>query len=375
MITDSFFDVVYCVAEPGAIDKYLYTDARWSTSKKPEWPQDAKIDVLETDEFGALCEFPQATCPDQVHSYRFELERFDAKENAWKHEDNQYFWSEYFQRNPPKRLRVELTSLESDAQYRAKVRAANPFLKHSDRALELEFKTKPDPNDAVDRDAPRPDANILDLQIVDGALVNLAVCKEERRLAVKTMGTPQIVEEPALDGANVAKFDGSAKYYYKIPCSDDAYRRLRRATIAAKFRADGTRKEGSGAIFGNTEMRGIELSVDYGEKVVKLWASVNGAYKILAAPIKFDVWIEAFGTYDGENLVLYLDGKEVARTKCKGNLTHPTDPKIQAFCFGCDIGPDGGGSFYFSGEIARARLFSWAIKPEQVANLSAQDAK
>ncbi|MGN0911039.1 MAG: LamG domain-containing protein, partial [Thermoguttaceae bacterium] len=147
-------------------------------------------------------------------------------------------------------------------------------------------------------------------------------------------------------------------------------KRLRRATISARFCAA---KDGAGscAIFGDTEFRGIEFAVDYNLKTLRLWATVNNApYTILDAPIEFGKWYDAAATFDGSNLVLYLDGKEVARAELKGQLTHPTDTTVNAFTVGADIAPGGAGSYFFKGRVERARLYSWALTPQQVAEIA-----
>ncbi len=371
LVTNSFFDVAYFVAKPGDIDSYVYTDARYTRSAKPRWSDDAEIKLLEVDEYGAFCEVPQATCPDLVHSYAFDLERFDEKTNAWEKEATQYFWSQYFQRNPPERLKLELTNLEPNSNYRALVRATNPFLRDGDQRLKVEFRTKEEPDVAPDRDAVAPSANFLNLSVVDGELRDAP--KYDRKVfKADKIGNVKIEDDATLKRP-VACFDGSGAGYYKIQCDGTDYRKLRRGTIAATFCADGSRKSAVGAVFGNTELRGIELSVNYAERTVNFWVSVNGRYRVLSAPIKFDEYVDVFGTYDGSVAKLYVDGKEVAREEAKGTIAHPTDPVVQAFCYGCDIAPGGKGSDFFTGKIARGRVYTWALTAEQVAALTDEE--
>ena len=379
LITNSFFDVVYYVAKPGKINEYVYTDARYTTSTKPVWSENAKIDVVETYEYGAICEFPQARydrasitpCapndPVLPHSYAFKLERFEKGE--WREEPTQYFWSQYFHLPTPERLRVDVTNLEPNTQYRAKVYATNHFLRDSEKALDVEFQTKADPNETVDRNAETPDANVLALAVASGKLVNTPVNSLKSQKTIETIGEPKIVKDDELAGREVAEFSGKGEHY-KIQCDAETYRKLRRASIRTIFKANGDRKSAVGAVFGNTELRGIEISVNYEKRVVAFWASVNGVYKIAEAPVEFDRYVDACGVFDGENVILYLDGKEAARVAAKGNLVHPTDSVVQAFCCGADIAPGGKGSDFFTGRVAKAQLFSWPLTPTQVANLA-----
>ncbi len=381
LVSMSFYDVVYYVAKAGDVDHYVYTDERYKTSAKPVWPENAKVEVDEIYEYGAFCEFQQAKCdrtaitPDGVpnapvfpHSYAVRLERLE-KENQWQEVPTQYFWAQYFNLPTPERLRVELTNLEPDAQYRAKVYATNHFLRDSDSALEFAFKTKSELDENVDRTAPRPSPDVLALAAVGGAFVNQPVNSFKRQRSVEPLGAPKIVQEPKLDGREVVQFNGKGDCY-KIQCDARTYRKLRKPTIRAVFMADGARTEGSASVFGNTEARGLEITVDYEKRVVTLWAYVAGGYKTAEAPVEFDRYVDACGTYDGEVLVLYLDGKEVARTAVKGVVEHPNHELVQAFFVAADVSPTGRGTAFFTGRIACAQLYSWALKAEQVANLA-----
>ena len=366
-----FYDFVYLVAKPGDLSSYRYTDERYFKTERPVWPGGAKLKVVDVNEADANVEIPQAICPDVVHSYRFDLERADADGN-WVPEPPQFFWAHYYDRPVPKTILANVAGLDPKTKYRADVYALNPFMRQSEKSLHVEFTTIADPNDVADRNAERPDANLIDIRVVDGKLVNAPAGKSANKVPCEVHGAVGIVDDETL-GTKVALFDGKPGVFAKLPCSGEDYNRLRRATIAAKFRADGSRKTGVGAVFGNTEGRGIELSVNYQERKLKFWASIgNRAYTIVETPIELDRWIDAYGVFDGKSQILYIDGKEVARLSVIGALTHPTNETVRAFCFGADIAPDGGGSDFFSGKIERAKVYTWALTPEQVAALSAK---
>ena len=363
-----FYEFAYLVSKPGDVDSYQYSDARYFKSARPEWSDGASLVLQETTESGANVEIPQASCPDVVHSYRFDLERADAAGN-WVPDPPQFFWAHYYDRPVPKTIVANLDGLDSQTKYRAAVYALNPFMRQSEAALRVEFTTKADPDDSADRRAERPDANLIDVRVVDGKLVNAPVNNREKQIPCEIRGAVGIVDDAEL-GTKVARFDGKSGNFVKLPCSAEDYRRLRRATIAAKFRVDASRKAGVGAVFGNTEQRGSELSVNYDEKKLKFWASIGKrAYTIVEAPIEPGRWIDAYGVFDGKFQILYIDGKEIARLNVVGSLTHPTQEVVQAFCVGSDIAPGGGGSDFFTGEIARAKLYNWALTPEQIAAL------
>ncbi len=365
--TNSFFDFVYVVAKPGAVESYVYTDERYKTSEKPVWKDDAQVVCVETFANGATLEFPQATCVDVVHSYRVAIARREA-DGAWKPFGEERFWSEYYFLDAPEKKRVELAELDADSTYRLRVSALNPFFKESDKSLEIEIKTPVDPTETVDKNAPAPEANMLDVFVkkVDGQArwVNEPTNGLATQKTIEVYGKPTFAVYPVVRGIFNGKND-----YLKIKFDKNDYAKLRRGTIAARFKLDSFPSDVAD-VFANTEGRGVSFEINGKSQTLEFWASVDGKYEILSTPIEVGKFYDVFGTYDGETLILYVDGKEVARKKKAGKLTHPTAEKVRAFCVGADVARDGNGGAFFKGSIVRARIFTWALTAEQVANLS-----
>lgn len=364
LITNTFFDVVYLI-NPGAIGEYAYTDERYKTSVAPAWAADAKAACTKLEADYAVVEFPQATCPDVVHSYRLEIEK--QVEGQWESMPAQYFWSEYYFQNQPNTMSVEL-DLEPESQYRIKAVALNPFFKESEKNLSLEITTPKDEDAPADQNAAAPQANMLDVRFENGKVVSAIETNKKAPNALETFGAPQIVKETALGGAFVAAFNGKDTRY-KMQFNKRAYAKLGKATIAAKFKTDKFAEENQ-SVIANTQGAGVAIEVNGGKKTIEFWANVNGTYQIISAPIQAGEYIDAFGTFNGKVMILYLNGKEVARKEAAGRLVHPSEESVQAFCVGSDIAPGGSGSNFFEGKIARARVYSWALTAEQVANLS-----
>ena len=116
-------------------------------------------------------------------------------------------------------------------------------------------------------------------------------------------------------------------------------------------------------------MGGVELSYS-SDQGLALWAYINGRYKTIYAPVEHGRYVDAYGTYDGKVLILYVDGKEAARAEERGAIAHTTEESARAFCLGADTATGGGGEAFFKGRIARACLYTWALTPEQIANVS-----
>ena len=369
LISSSFFDVVYIVSQPGAVDKYVYTDERYKTSAKPTWQAGSIVLASQVESDYATLTFPQAQCADVVHSYRADVEKKVG--DKWEAFKAQYYWSEYYFKNHPTEMNVNVEGLEELSEYRVTISALNPFFKESEEKLVVEFKTPKDLMETVDKNAPSPSANMLDVQFEDGKAVNKAVNGYPSQKEIKTVGSPKIASEPELNGIQVASFNGQNDRFEAQFTKRD-YSRLGKGTLAAKFKYD-SKSTGKIDVIANTEKNGISFEIDADKKKLEFWASVNGKYEILTAPIQPDEYTTAFGTYDGKTLVLYINGKEAARKESTGVLTHPTDERVMRFCIGSDVATgSGGGSNYFLGTIARAQIFTWGLTAEQVGNLSAE---
>ena len=367
LITNSFFDVVYYIPKPGDTDSYLYTDERYLKNDRPVWADDAKVECETLKDDGIVrLSFPQATCADVVHSYRVDLQRPDDEIEIDL--GSQYFWSKYYFKNQPKTMTVELDSLPEDGLCQAKITALNPWFTESEKQLEIEFKTPVNPFAPVDKDAPKPDANMFDVVFVDGKPVNVAKNARKRQKEILISGAPKIATNPAFGNAQAATFNGKDERL-KIQFTSRDYRMMKYATIAATFRLEELPKEPQD-VLACTEGRGVSFEIK--GDTLEFWASINGQYQIVKAKIEAGKTYDVFGSYDGKVQRLYLNGKEVGKLEATGGLTYPSDAAVQAFCVGSDIGPGGSGTNYLKGAVSRARVFSWALTPEQVANLSAK---
>lgn len=364
LTTESFFDVVYYVAKPGAVDEYAYTDKRYFESERPVWRDGSKVSCDVSEGIISLS-FPQAYSKDVVSGYRVELERLDEKTNNWTPAEIAYIWSRYHERNMPEFAKGNLESFKSNSSYRGKVIAYNAFMLESESALEFEFKTAKNPNEPEDKDAPAPKANFYSLAVVGGALVNQPSADWTKDRPWKKYGAPKVVNDKALGDAILF----SGKECYKSANTLEDYKRLQRISVGARF---SVAKGGSGdtCVISNTQVGGIGLGYNYSEQVVRVWAYINGSMSSLDAKVAPETPVVAYVTYDGNALILYIDGKEVARKEKRGKLTFTGNSTARSFAFGADVAVNDGAECYFKGKIAFAKVYTWALTAEQVANLS-----
>lgn len=368
LISDSFYDMVYTIAEPGNISKYLYTDKRYETAEKPKWKPNTKLELENLDPFGGTFKFLQATDEITVHSYRMTFRRKERDE--WLSDIEHYAWSNYFYKPMPEMMEVPFHQLDPETEYKLSITALNCFGKESETAIETFFFTPKDPNDTEDRNAEFPRANVLDVHFTSEGAINAPKNNEKNRKPIVTFGRPKIVEDKE-NGFHYAEFDGD-KDALKIKFTDNDYSRLkRRITMAVQFRIEEfNEKKNASDLFANTENGGYCFELNHRKKTLEFWCHINGRYVIVSHPVSVGEYHTAFGVYDGRKVALHLDGKPVAETQASGMITYPGIDAAKAFCIGADINSSGGASSNFEGKIVFARVYAWALSPSQIVNLS-----
>ena len=369
-VTNKFFDCVYVVAQPGAVDKFIYTANRYQTSKPPYWADGSAATVAKATPVSAEIAFPQAKWDVHesiVHSYRIDLARLDKDAETWIDQPSQYEWSQYYYNDAPDSLTVTLNNLNWNSQYRFSVTALNCFGKESEKKLEGTFSTPADPEECVDQNAEKPDANVLNVSFTPDGPVNAPVNLRKTQKTVEVVGSPSFVTDAA--GAVVAAFDGATNYC-RVRFTEEEYSRLTNAiSYAAKFKLEKMEPRPM-TLFGNTQTGGFNFSVDGAKKILSVWIHIDNKYQIVSAPIEAGKYYTAVCVYDGKEIVLYLNGEEKAKKAVPGKITYTANPASRAFCIGADISSKGTGEFFFPGSIAYARIYSWALTPKQAKAIS-----
>ncbi|MDO4549635.1 MAG: LamG-like jellyroll fold domain-containing protein [Planctomycetia bacterium] len=368
LITDSFYDVVYIIAEPGNISKYLYTDARYMAAKQPWWKAPSKVHVTDLTPYSGIFHFPQAVDEQMIHSYRLDFER--NVNDKWIQDITRHEWSYYFYRNMPENMEIRVTDLAPDSKYRVHITALNCFQKESETKLLAEFNTPPDPEVTVDKNAPAPEADVLNICFTQNGAQNVPQNGLPEQKPVITYGNPKYLHEEKL-GTYVAAFNGTEDML-KIKFSANDYSKIRREiTFSAKFQVEKfSSNQKNTSIFSNTESGGYSLEINHKNKTLEFWCNIQGRYVILSTPITSGSYHTAFGVYDGHHVILYLNGKEMERKDASGMIHYPTKDPARAFCLGADITSSGTGATFFPGKIAFAQVYSWALTASQILTLS-----
>jgi len=362
VLSDSFHDREYLVTEPSNIQNYVYTNKRLELAKEPFWPAEKSAKVLETTDSGATLEFTQAGDAECLTCYRIELEYFCPKENQWIPCCTEFVWSDFFMKNPAPTCKGKIGCLRGGTKYRAKIYAQNTYRKSTPDCVEVEFETKPSPS-TIDRTGMKPKADFIDVSFSKDGVKNAPA---DARFAseVKTFGAPQFLD------ASV-KLDGKTDAFH-VPVQEKNYQALRaEVTLGVKFRLDwpAGRSENV-SIFGNTESGGLSFEYLPGKKMLIFIMYFAGTYERIEVP--YDVASAGettlFGTYDGKKMSLYVNGKLAGTRMQSGRVQYTKSREARAFCVGGDVTHEGLTRMYVPGEISWAKVYTWALTPEQVAS-------
>ena len=178
-------------------------------------------------------------------------------------------------------------------------------------------------------------------------------------------------------GRPVMGFDGSIAIGYDYL---DGYEAMaQQVTIECTFRfaapLPGGSEETTGNFCGAKEAGGYSLTV-YGS-TLKMMVNVTNEEKKTryfgpGVDIRAGQWYHAVGVWDGNDLILYLNGRKVAQTSTwAGTITAPK-PAARKLFIGADTSSTGDPQFNGTVSLARAGVFSRAVSAQEVEALYAQ---
>lgn len=163
---------------------------------------------------------------------------------------------------------------------------------------------------------------------------------------------------PAAEPAGV-EFDGMTNY---AVVDDGSLFDLDGFTLAARVKFD--KVDGSQILLGRGEAGKLFTLYVYSGAVRMLVEYEAGKYTHANVPVPpAGKWVHLAGTYDGQVIRLYVDGKPAAETKAAGRIPKSDAPLV--------IGALGPGSRVLDGQLDQVCVFKTALAPGAVARLAA----
>lgn len=359
LITSQFFPVDYRIKNPKSTDTFIYTAERANNADKPSFPSKAKLEVSEVKDSTAKLVFDHAVDSEMVHSYRYNF--YTTSDNKLSTSFSTF--SDFFYLDRPEKMTYIVTGLKPGTDYKLEITAIDSYGKESENTLTATFKTTGEPPIPEDPNAPLPDADFLDIVFDDKGSSD----KGDLSKTVESINA-KIEKDTELD-AYVAKFTGKGDYL-KIPFSQAEYNTLTEAiSLSAKIKINEFNASDYMDALGNMQSGGYGFEITSG-KQLEFWISIGGSYTVVTTPIEKGKYYSVTGTYDGQKVVLYIDGEKVGEAAASGFITYPSDTSAHAMCIGADVNPGGTGTAFFNGNVAYVKIHSKALTENQVIKLA-----
>lgn len=360
VITEQFFPIEYDIETPSDPSTFLYTEKRRETADCPVFAEGAQITIEKVGDNAVTLTIPQATDGECLHSYRFDFYRNGIFEMSSS------IWSEFYFLSMPETLTQEFTGLLEGSEYTVKVTAIDSWGKESELPLSVDFKTtgvapvSSNPLEEI------PTADVLDIRIEKDEIKD---CSENSR-TVENEGVSIVYSETA--GRYMADFDGVGKSLAVRLKTEEMVSINREVSMELGFILDSFPASYSDP-FACMQQGGYGFEINAAAQRLEFWCSVNGAYQIVYVPIELGKYYHAVASFNGRDLILYLNGEAVASAIGAGFITYPSMAAAHAYRIGADITGDGGAEGMFDGQISFARVYSYAVTGEQVKNLYEQE--
>lgn len=321
---------------PLSKDTFTYTPARADSLEAPVFDESASVKVDEIGASSCTITFDQAKHADFAHSYRIRVT------NAATGKEVRSFtiFSDFYNgvRNMKPTLSYPVRGLQSNTSYRVSVAGIESFGKEGTPIVSETFTTV--------------DSLVFDADFADGTPKDSGPYGTTFDLHGNL--TTQDSDEL---GQKVMQFDGQS--YVSLNMSDEQLQSLQNGfTFEVVFKLDklGTTQE----VIGNAEQAGICLEVTpSGNAQFWVYSENKGGYVKTDAQVEAGKYYHYVATYDGENVVVYLNGKETDRSSMTGKMPVRDDVKLS---LGVDPGPNGATQgCYLNGSIAKVKIDSYGM--------------
>lgn len=360
VLTNQFFPTEYNIETPSDPSTFVYTEERRNSADAPLFEEGAQMTVEAVGDTTVTLTIPQATDGECIHSYRFDFYRNGVKDMSVS------IWSEFYFLDTPKTLTQEFTGLLEGSNYTVKVTAIDSWGKESEVLLQADFTTTGEAPESANPGEEIPTADVLDIRVEASGISEVS----EKNKTVENEGAKVVFSETA--GRYMADFDGASSSLVIRYGVDEMESISRELSMELGFILDSFPASFSDP-FACMQQGGYGFEINAAAKTLEFWCSVNGTYQIVSAPIETGKYYHAVASFNGRDLVLYLNGEAVNSVIGAGMVTYPVQAAAHAYRVGADITGNGGAEGLFDGQVSHARVYSYAVTPQQVKNLFEQE--
>ena len=326
----------------GDPEAFAYTDDRANDEETPRFAENAEVETVSITSSAATFLFPRTVSGAYVQHYRCELRRGETLIDIALRLDCGFLFP------APETLTLSFGNLSPETAYTVTVIPITSWANEGE-PLVFTFTT--------------PAFSPLVFSAAFGADGTATDGVSGTEMTVR--GDPTTVYNEAT-GAYYAVFDGNDAFeFYGIAPYQTALTQA--FTFETYLCMDQKPASGVAAPFSNQEGGGYGFEYDPSGRM-DFWIKVNGTWISAHAAIETDEWVHLVATFDGSNLILYVDGVEACRTSVSGT---PALPNADHLSIGADSKGNIASENFAVCKVATANVYQIAKTADEVAELYA----
>lgn len=331
--------------ELGNADKFTYTDKRAETEKAPAFATDATVELISSAATFAKFRFPRATNGAYVQSYRCEVYAGTRLVNTVYRLDCGFLFP------APDTITLPLTHLLPDTTYLIKVYPVSAWANEGEPLI-FDFKTG--------ASASVTDNQVFSIRYAENGKATDTVSGQE----LLYTATPTTVYDETL-AQYVGVFDGT--YAYEYHDFHLFYEMLDESvSFETYIKIQATPSSGYVNPLSNQEGGGYGFEYTAGKDMC-FYINVKGQYYNVRTKIEENEWLHLVATYNGEELVLYVNGVAADSMELTGSVKPPSGKATYL-----SIGGDSSNkksSNLTTCTMATANVYAKALTAQEVAEL------
>lgn len=318
-------------------------------SAAPSFAEGATVTTSDLSNTSVKVSFPAAAPAsgknnDMIHTYKITL-----TDKATGKTETRQFWNDYYEipANKKDNWTVLVKDLAPETTYSVAVQAVTSFGAESQPITAAEDITT-----GVGYVAPYPAEPVLDVDFSKDA-----TGADAKGHTMTVYGEPVFTTDETL-GRTVASFDGVNDGLRYSMTSADYEKISKNFTVELYYKPKDTQNNNP---MGNTQSSGFCFEQKGGTNTLQFWAHI-GSYKKPEANVTKDAWNHVVGTFDGQNVKMYLNGELKSTVAAAGALTEPP----HYLFLGGDTTSGGELEYQANCEIALARVYTGTMTADDV---------
>lgn len=324
-----------------------YTEERTS-SAAPSFAEGSVVTVSDVTGDSMVVHFPTAAeatgdNADMIHEYWITLTNTADQSKVVRK-----VFSDYYKEDRQSEMSVKITDLNGNTTYSIQVEAVTSF-----DAISNPIVAEEDVTTGAGYVPTYPAEAIFDVDFAEkdnGA--------DAAGHTQTVFGEPSYRVDEELN-RTVAVFDGQNDGLRYSMTSEDYAKLTKNYTVELFYKPLDNKNNNP---MGNTQVSGFCFEQKGGTNTLQFWSHIGGSYKTPEVDVAANEWNHIVGTYDGENVKIYLNGELKDSVPASGSMKEPP----HYLFLGGDTTSGGQLEYQANCEIALARVYTGTMTAEDV---------